>query len=88
MNSIREEVIQVLDVLEESVKLNCMEEEYKTQEIKETKDYILSQFSKCIENKTEEFVTTNCPSCEAIDVVNRNSNTRCTYCKSIVEDKK
>ena len=38
--------------------------------------------------KEKDFVTINCPSCGAINDVNRGGKARCEYCKSIIEDKK
>ena len=36
----------------------------------------------------KDYVTINCPNCGAINDVQRDSKTRCEYCKSIIEYKK
>lgn len=50
MNKVKEEVIKVLSIIEESINVNCPDEG-KIKEIEETKSYIINNLNNKEENK-------------------------------------
>lgn len=46
MSNIKSEVVNVLDVIKESLELNCPEDEEKILDVEKTKDYIINNLNE------------------------------------------